>query len=121
MSDTNIIISDNIKRLRKLKKLSQKQVSLEVGIPQGQYSLVENGKVMPTIPTLEKIAKVFEVSLGEFFKTNNDDDNVNLPLLEKIKIIDVLDEDEKDALLKLIDMAISKKKLKDNLSSLLSS
>ncbi len=120
MSSTNAIIAENIKRLRKLKNLSQKQVSLEMGIPQGQYSLVENGKVMPTIPSLEKIATVFEVSLVEFFKTNSEEENVNLPLLEKIKIIDSLDEDEKQALLKLIDMAISKKKLKDNLSNLIS-
>ena len=68
MSNINIIISENIKHLRKLKQLSQKQVSMDVGIPQGQYSLVENGKVMPTIPTLEKIAEVFEVSIAEFFK-----------------------------------------------------
>jgi hypothetical protein len=44
-----------------------------------------------------------------------------LPLLEKIKIIDTLDIDEKDALLKLIDMAVSKKKLKDNLTNLIAS
>ena len=121
MSNTNNIISENIKRLRKLKQLSQKQVSMDVGIPQGQYSLVENGKVMPTIPTLEKIAEVFEVSIAEFFNTNSEEDTVNLPLLEKIKIIDTLEADEKQALLKLIDMAVSKKKLKDNLSNLIAS
>jgi transcriptional regulator with XRE-family HTH domain len=121
MSNINTIISENIKRLRKLKQLSQKQVSMDIGIPQGQYSLVENGKVMPTIPTLEKIADVFEVSIAEFFTNNSEEDAVNLPLLEKIKIIDTLDADEKEALLKLIDMAVSKKKLKDNLSNLIAS
>ena len=121
MSNINNIIAENIKHLRKLKELSQKQVSLEVNIPQGQYSLVENGKVMPTIPTLEKIADVFEVSIAEFFKTDSEENTVNLPLLEKIKIIDTLDNDEKQALLKLIDIAISKKKLKDNLNSLIAS
>jgi len=44
-----------------------------------------------------------------------------MPLLEKIKIIDTLEADEREALLKLIDMAVSKKKLKDNLSSLIAS
>lgn len=121
MSNTNTIISENIKKLRKLKQLSQKQVSMDIGIPQGQYSLVENGKVMPTIPTLEKIAEVFEVSIAEFFDTNSEEDTVNLPLLEKIKIIDTLEADEREALLKLIDMAVSKKKLKDNLSNLIAS
>jgi hypothetical protein len=56
-----------------------------------------------------------------FFKTNKEEDTVNLPLLEKIKIIDTLDIDEKDALLKLIDMAVSKKKLKNNLTNLIAS
>ena len=76
---------------------------------------------MPTIPTLEKIAEVFEVSIAEFFKTNSEEEAVNLPLLEKIQIIETLDTEEKEALLKLIDMAVSKKKLKDNLSNLLAS
>lgn len=121
MSTINTVIAENIKKLRKLKQLSQKQVSLEISIPQGQYSLVENGKVMPTIPTLEKIADVFEVSISELFKTNSEEEAINLPLLEKIKIIDTLESDEKNALLKLIDMAVSKKKLKDNLSNLIAS
>lgn len=117
MSTTNSIIAENIQRLRKSKKLSQKEVSINVGIPQGQYSLVENGKVMPTIPTLEKIAGVFEVPLIEFFKSD-DVEVVNLPLLEKVKVLDSLDDEEKQALLKLIDMALAKKKLKDNLQNL---
>jgi len=121
MIDTVIVIANNIKRLRKLKELSQKEVSLSVNIPQGQYSRIENGKVMPTIPTLEKIADLFEVSISEFFKTDSEEEIVNMPLLEKIKIIDTLDDDEKEALLKLIDMAVSKKKLKDNLSNLIAS
>ena len=41
-------------------------------------------------------------------------------VVEIVRTKYVLDKDEKNALLKLIDMAISKKKLKDNLSSLLS-
>ena len=121
MSNTTTIIANNIKRLRKLKELSQKEVSLNVNVPQGQYSRIENGKVMPTIPTLEKIASVFEVSIVEFFKSNSEEEALNLPLIEKIKIIDTLEADEKEALLKLIDMAISKKKLKDNLTNLVAS
>ena len=58
---------------------------------------------------------------AEFFKTNNEAEAVNLPLYEKIKIISSLDNDEKNALLKLIDMAVSKKKLKDNLNELVNS
>lgn len=48
--------------------------------------------------------------------------SVATPLLEKMEIIDTLDADERETLLKLlIDMAAFKKKLKDNLSSLIAS
>jgi len=74
---------------------------------------------MPIIPALEKIANVFEISIAEFFTNKGEEDAMNLPLLDKIKIIDTLDLDGKEALLKLIDMAVSKKKLKDDLSKLI--
>lgn len=112
------IVSDNIKKLRELKSLSQKEVALSVGIPQGQYSRIENGKVEPTISTLEKFAKMFEVSISELFKSNQLEEQLNLPLMEKIKMMDRLENDEKEALLKIIDVMISKKVLKDNLANL---
>jgi len=115
-------ISNNIKRIRKLKNLSQKQVALSVNIAQGQYSVIESGKVMPTIPTLEKIAKVFEISLVEFFKENDQlEDDINLPLMEKIKMLDTLEEEEKNCLLKMIDIALAKKRMKDNFANLIAS
>jgi transcriptional regulator with XRE-family HTH domain len=54
------------------------------------YSRIENGHVEPAVSTLEKLSKVFEVSITEFFKSNNMDEDINLPLLEKIKLIDTL-------------------------------
>ena len=115
-------IANNIRQLRKLRGLSQKQVAMEIDIAQGQYSLIENGKVTPTIPTLEKIAKVFEVSLSEMVKENQEDlDNLNLSLMEKIKQIEQLDEKERESILTIIDIALAKKKFKDNLTNLLAS
>ncbi len=49
----------------------------------------------------------------------SDEENINISILEKIKLIDSLDEEEKEALFKIIDMAIAKKKLKDNLTNLM--
>ena len=95
MKTTTELISKNVKRLRKLKELSQKEVSASCSIPQAQYSRIENGKVEPSISSLEKIAGVFEVSLGEFFKSDSEEEQINLPLIEKIKLIDQLEEDEK--------------------------
>lgn len=113
------VIAKNIKRLREVKALSQKEICSDSGVPQGQYSRIENGKVEPSVSTLEKLAKVFEVSISEFFTTNDTIEEVNLSLLEKVKLIDKLAPDEQQALLKMIDLAISNKRMKDNLSSLI--
>jgi len=121
MAHINELIAKNIKRLRELKNLSQKEVSAKSGVPQGQYSRIENGHVEPSVSTLEKLAGVFEVSIAEFFKTNDINEEVNLPLLEKIKLIDTLGNEEKQALFKMIDLAISNKRLKENLQSLIAS
>jgi transcriptional regulator with XRE-family HTH domain len=119
MSVTVTIIASNIKRLRELKNFSQKEVATASGIPQGQYSRIENGKVEPSVSTLDKLAAVFEVPTGEFFKMDAVYDDVNMPLLEKIKIIDTLPKEEQTALLKMIDLAVANKRMKDNLQTLI--
>jgi transcriptional regulator with XRE-family HTH domain len=117
-----IDIAHRIKQLRTLKKLSQKQVAIQLGIDQGQYSRIESGKVEPTLSSLQKVAQVFDISLSELLKEQGDiNEEINLPLLEKVKLIDQLEEDEKNSLMTIIDMAIAKKRLKDNLSNLLAS
>ena len=119
MSEEVKLIAKNIKRLREFKKLSQKEVCASSNIPQGQYSRIENSKVEPSVSTLAKLAKVFEVSISEFFKSDDINQELNLPLLEKIKLIDNLDKDEQNALFKMIDLAIANKRMKDNLQSLI--
>ncbi len=39
---------------------------------------------------------------------------------EKVKLIDTLDREEKECLLKMIDIAIAKKRIKDNLATMMS-
>ena len=121
MENINKIIAKNLKRLRKFKNLSQKEVSAKSGVPQGQNSRIENGRIEPSISTLEKLADVFEVSISEFFKTTEVNEEVNLPLLEKIKLIDSLGNEEKQAFFKIIHLAISNKRLKENLQNLITS
>ena len=47
------------------------------------------------------------MSISELFKSNQLEEQLNLPLMEKIKMMDKLDTDEKEALLKIIDAMIS--------------
>lgn len=119
MVQTVELIAKNIRRLRELKSFSQKEICAEAGLPQGQYSRIENGKVEPSISTLEKLAIVFEVSIAEFFKSDDLNEELNLPLMQKIKMIDTLAQDEQQALLKMIDLALANKRMKDNLQTLI--
>ncbi len=121
MVQTVVLIAKNIRQLRGHKRLSQKEVCADSGIPQGQYSRIENGKVEPSISTLEKLASVFDVSVAAFFKSDDleVDLNLNLPLTQKIKMIDTLAKDEQQALSKMIDLALANKRMKDNLQTLI--
>jgi transcriptional regulator with XRE-family HTH domain len=75
--------------------------------------------VEPSISTLEKLALVFEVDIADFFRSNDLEHEVNLPLMQKIKMIDMLGADEQQALFKMIDLAISNKQMKDDLQTLI--
>ena len=57
--------------------------------------------------------------MTEFFKSDDLEQELNLPLMQKIKLIDTLAPDEQQVLLKMIDLALSNKRMKDNLQSLI--
>ena len=99
---SNVDISANIKRFRKLKNLSQNQVALAIDVAQAQYSIIESGKTILTIPTLEKIVRVLEIEIIDLIKNPSDEENINISILEKIKLIDSLDDEEKKRFLKLL-------------------
>ena len=56
-------IGDRIKDIRKLNKLSQGEFSEKIGIKQSPLSQIENGKILPSIDTLDTIRRVFNISL----------------------------------------------------------
>lgn len=118
MTKTLKLITGNIQRLRDIKGFSQKEVAAAMGIPQSQYSRIENGKGEPTITSLEKLAIALDVNITEFFRAGTDID-INPPLLEKIRLIDALDKDERKAIETIIDIAVSRKHLKESIAGLI--
>lgn len=113
-------LAHNIKEIRKQKAISQKQIAIEVGIDQAQYSRVESGKVEPTITSLTKIAKALGVKIVDFFSDSTPLKEVHSydkDLLERLQLLDQLDDNEKKSICSIIDIAISKKKLKDYLAN----
>jgi transcriptional regulator with XRE-family HTH domain len=70
-----------MKAIRTNKKLSQKEVAQNIGIPQTEYSNIENGKIEPTLSMLEKITEYFGVPITELFETVNTFESKELPTI----------------------------------------
>lgn len=114
-------LGDILKKVREAKGLSQKELAGLLDMPQPQYSRIESGKTDPSFTTLERIAKALGISLADLFKADEIFKDVNTydkTLMEKLKLIDELEGTEKKSLYNIIDSLIAKKRLKDNLQSL---
>ncbi len=62
-----MIISDRLRQLREEKKLSQGDIEKRTGLLRCYISRVENGHTVPSIETLEKLARALEVPLYQLF------------------------------------------------------
>lgn len=86
---------------------------------QAQFSRIESGKTDPAFSTIEKIAQALGVQLSEvnaddiFKEVNSYDKSV----IEKLALVEQLEEKEKTAFFSILDALVSKKKLKDLLSN----
>lgn len=58
-------ISQNIKYLRKQRKLSQNELAVELGVNMATISTYERGRSEPNLATLTQIAEFFSVSIDE--------------------------------------------------------
>ena len=108
-------VGDRIKVIRKSKNLSQQEVADRIDMNRAQYSRVETNRGKPTLTTLEKISIALEVDLIEFFKddTSFDISTYEQTLVEKVKLVNQLDEEQKKSIFSIIDIAIANKRYKD--------
>jgi transcriptional regulator with XRE-family HTH domain len=115
-------IGDKIKHFRMAKELSQKEVATRIGIDQAQYSRIESGKVEPTLSSIQKIADALHIDIAELFSKEQiaDINSYDKNVVERLHLLDQLEEVERKSIFNIIDMAISKKRLKDTLTQALS-
>ena len=62
-------IGAKLRQLRLKKKVGLVELGKHTGLSASMLSQLENGKLIPTLPTLARIAMVFDVSLDHFFGT----------------------------------------------------
>lgn len=63
-------IGGKLRRLRLRKKMGLADLGKHSGLSASMLSQLETGKLMPTLPTLSRIAMVFDVGLEYFFDEN---------------------------------------------------
>ena len=80
----NYRIGQKIRTLRSAKALGLAQLGDHTGLSAGMLSKIERGQVIPTLPTLMRIALVFGVGLDHFFDVGD------APVLEVIRSKDRL-------------------------------
>jgi len=74
------IFSNNLRKLRKLKGLSQENASQKIGIKQNTWSNYENGKSYPDPEIIEDIIKLLDIERNQLFENTNkraSDNNLN--------------------------------------------
>ncbi|GGI58480.1 helix-turn-helix domain-containing protein [Winogradskyella haliclonae] len=99
------VLSENLKRIRKEKKLSQVVVSERSGVITSTYSRVESCLVSPNLSTLEKLADAMGVPMADFFREAED---VEQSVLDKLEKIETLSEYNQNVVTILLDSIIEK-------------
>ena len=99
---------------RKLKKLSQADLAETIGSHKSHINRIETGKYNPSLEVLIKIAKALEVSIDYLVSEEEDFKEVTIEdknLVQRVKMIESLDPEDKQALIRIIDSMLTKKKI----------
>jgi transcriptional regulator with XRE-family HTH domain len=81
-----MVTADRLRALRENRKLSQGDVEKRTGLLSCYISRVENGHTVPTVETLEKMARALEVPMYQLFYDRSQPPK--LPNLAKRKTAD---------------------------------
>lgn len=111
----NMKFSEKVKALRKANGLSQNELAEKIHIHSTHLSKMENGHLSPSIDIVQRLMKVFSVSADQLLNEDEDTtvDIQDKELNEQLALINQLDEDEKNALIKIINSMLTKKRMKD--------
>lgn len=60
-------VGARLRALRTLKGISQRELAKRCGVTHSSLSLIEQGKVSPSVSSLKKILDAFPMSVGDFF------------------------------------------------------
>jgi transcriptional regulator with XRE-family HTH domain len=110
-------IGKNIKKIREQRGLMQKEVASAAVIHTSNYSKIEKGEREPSIEALDKIATLFGMTVDEIIhfegKIPREVKIKDKTATEKLQLIEQLDDEDKQAVYRIIDGMLTKSKFKD--------
>lgn len=61
-------VASAVRDLRHVRNLSQRQLAARMGVPRTYISKIENGKAMPTLSSLDRLAKALRVDIAALLR-----------------------------------------------------
>ncbi len=61
-------VSTAVRDLRHVRNLSQRQLAARMGVPRTYISKIENGKAMPTLSSLDRLARALQVDISALLR-----------------------------------------------------
>jgi transcriptional regulator with XRE-family HTH domain len=66
--DTGPQVATAVRDLRHVRNLSQRQLAARMGVPRTYISKIENGKAMPTLSSLDRLARALQVDISALLR-----------------------------------------------------
>ncbi|MGA7157069.1 MAG: helix-turn-helix transcriptional regulator [Acidobacteriaceae bacterium] len=67
-SDAGPQVATAVRDLRHVRNLSQRQLAARMGVPRTYISKIENGKAMPTLSSLDRLARALQVDISALLR-----------------------------------------------------
>src|SRR5271154_4953985 len=64
-------VASAVRDLRHVRNLSQRQLAARMGVPRTYISKIENGKAMPTLSSLDRLARALQVDISALLRDSN--------------------------------------------------
>ncbi|MFN4227868.1 MAG: helix-turn-helix domain-containing protein [Candidatus Ratteibacteria bacterium] len=104
-------LGKKIREIRKAKKYTQSELAWAIGVSPNFIGLIERGKKIPSLKTLLKISKTFQIPISYFFEEFKYQIPEEDLLIKKISsLLKETSEEDKKVIYKLVKSIIKKKK-----------
>ena len=67
-ADSGLQVATAVRDLRHVRNLSQRQLAARMGVPRTYISKIENGKAMPTLSSLDRLARALQVDISALLR-----------------------------------------------------